>query len=351
MAKSKDPLLRAALLIHRRLLRQGNSGHDPLSRLGANLADACRSLCRAWEHQCLARRRGWRFAAARLSEDLTNNAQRVREAAEALPRGHARPTHPPPSPQVLWAELRQLHEEFESVQVNADGDGEGPLILVRTEPIELEGVHLGPFAIELHLDRLHRADSFCFDCVALEPYPAQNSASVTHPHVQDKMLCAGDASAAINEALRQGRLCDAFLLVAGVLRNYNPRSPYVSLEDWNGVSCADCQATVDRDDLHYCEHCDRDLCDDCSGVCDVCVTSCCHSCLEYDEEACQSCCPNCRSCCARCGRWVSRETFDVPGSLCPQCRENNQQPQPQEVDDEQSTGSTLPEGKPEAAAA
>ena len=28
------------------------------------------------------------------------------------------------------------------------------LIVAKTDPIELEGLHLGPFAIELHVDRL-----------------------------------------------------------------------------------------------------------------------------------------------------------------------------------------------------
>ena len=45
--------------------------------------------------------------------------------------------------------------------------------LRRLERIVLAGVELGPFRIELHLDRLSsRPDFSAFGCVALEPHPA-----------------------------------------------------------------------------------------------------------------------------------------------------------------------------------
>ena len=339
MRRRTDPLLRAALLIHRRLVMRAGR-HDPPARIGSELPDACRQLIRTCDRLRTARRRGWMLAARRLEEQALAASLRVRQASAALAHADTTPIPPPPSPAVLWAELRQLSEEFPEEDLDLTGNQ----IVVRTEPIVLEGLHLGPFAIELHLDRLHYFDSSCFDCVALEPNSARNNDSVTHPHVQDKGLCAGDASYPIAQALRQGRLCDAFLLVAGVLRSYNPASPYVSLNQWDGVSCPGCDATVQSDELYYCEHCERDVCDDCCGVCDVCHTRCCQSCLEYDAEANQTCCPSCRETCGGCGRWVSNETYDAPSGLCPKCLADRQlQPQPQEeVDHEPEDNSTAP---------
>ena len=59
--------------------------------------------------------------------------------------------------------------------------------------------------------------------VALDPHPAGSDESVTHPHVRDEQLCAGDAAAAIRSALAGGRICDFFLLVRSVLDRIQPR--------------------------------------------------------------------------------------------------------------------------------
>ena len=143
------------------------------------------------------------------------------------------------------------------------------VLVARTGPITLEDVSLGPFAIELHLDRLagrRTPDAACFDCVALESKPAATDDAVTHPHVKGKTLCAGDATVPLTAALRAGRLADAFLLIRGVLQTYNPASAYVSLRDWGGSSCGECGRSVGPDDTFYCEQCHRDVCDDCFTV-------------------------------------------------------------------------------------
>ena len=198
---------------------------------------------------------------------------------------------------------------------------------------------LGPFAVELHLGRLtDRADASCFDCVALEPNPASGNDSVTHPHVQDGHLCAGDASAPISAALRQGRVCDAFCLVRSVLHTYNRASPYVALDSWDGVTCNDCGCPTSREHTSGCEHCDRDYCDGCTSCCDACDGSCCRGCLDRDEEADAYLCPSCRTTCGDCGRVVNSDDIDGTSGLCPGCRERQE-----DEEDDQETHHTQPE--------
>ena len=87
--------------------------------------------------------------------------------------------------------------------------------MVKTEPIVLEEVELGPFAIELHISCLaEHTDSSCFDCVALEPNCPASGEEVTRPNVRKKALCAGDAAVLLSAALRESRICDAFCLMA-----------------------------------------------------------------------------------------------------------------------------------------
>jgi len=215
-------------------------------------------------------------------------------------------------------ELRQLHEEFQDVRVQDNGR----LIAVTTESIHLQDVRLGPFTIELDLHRFNgRPGSHCFDCIAREPNPASTNNSVTHPHVCDKKLCAGDASAAITVALSEGRLCDAFLLVAAVLRHYNPQSPHVALEHWDGIRCPDCDSSVGPEDMDFCPACRRTVCTDCSGCCERCQEYFCDGCLERDRVAEEQFCPDCRHNCQRCGRVVNNDDYIEELDLCPQCHD------------------------------
>jgi hypothetical protein len=222
--------------------------------------------------------------------------------------------------QNIIDDLQQLQAEFEEVDLSQRGR-----IIVTSGPVELEGISLGRFAIELHFDRLsEKPDSSCFDCDALDPNPASGNESVTHPHVQDKSLCAGDATRPIASALQQGRICDAFFLVHSVLQTYNPGSPFVSLDSWDGVSCDDCGYSTDSDNLYYCDGCSSDVCEECISRCDLCGTSRCQSCLETDEVSDQRCCASCRRQCAQCKRMVDKDNFDEESGLCPECVEKQE---------------------------
>jgi hypothetical protein len=331
--KKKKPRYRAAQMFLRALSGCGESVSvaAQLDAFLSPLHDRLRRLQRTWQLLRTAERRGWAVAAAHLDRQLSLDAQalqhrlgdllgRQQQLRDAATKGEDKE---PPSLRLLLEELRQLEVEFEQVDYRLREQR----IVAETEPIVLKDLELGPFAIELRLACLAGTSSpgpDCFRCVALDPNPPSRNGSVTHPHVQDAHLCAGDATLPIATALKQGRICDAFCLVRAVLRQYNPQSPYVALEEWEGVRCEDCDRSVDRDDLSCCEHCGHDVCGDCRGLCDLCDRSCCESCLEQDAVSRRSCCPDCRHACAACGRTVDADHFVAEAELCPQCEEDRQ---------------------------
>jgi hypothetical protein len=187
----------------------------------------------------------------------------------------------------------------------------------------LRDVELGPFSIQLHLGRLRRRNSSCFDCVALQPHPADGNSNVTHPHVSDKVLCAGDATVPIASALKEGRIADAFCLVNAVLKEYNAGSPHISLDDWNGgnVHCQDCDRQIHDDDVYHCDDCERQCCDGCTRCCAGCERIFCDNCLEQDEDAGEYFCSKCRRRCANCDRIVALTLCDPKAELCRDCLE------------------------------
>ncbi|MDB5319586.1 MAG: hypothetical protein JWN40_1217 [Phycisphaerales bacterium] len=350
-----DPLFRAAGQIHRRLNRYTLCQVDAYLCAAGRLMDVQLLTGLAWRRIEKARRHGWHLAAHALRAELSTAVRSLQaEVGRFLAVGdiQARETPPPPTLRSIVEELAQLRAEFEHVEIRAKqrSDGAaarataaGMVVVARTEAIELEGVALGPFAIGLHVTRLDsRVDSDCFNCVALDPNPASANEEVTHPHVQSNSLCAGDASAAITQALRQGRINDAFCLVRSVLQTYNPHSPYVALDAWSGSPCPDCGRSVGSESLYYCEACGNDYCDDCIGSCDLCDQSACSGCLERDPMSGQRCCPGCRHTCDHCHRVVDADSFDEATGLCPECApEPDEQEQQKEDDDNDVTDPQL----------
>ena len=229
-----------------------------------------------------------------------------------------------PSLREAAAELEQAEEEFENLSCSPDGQ----VLTVRTEPIELQGVYLGEFQIHLELPSLARlGQNAAYWIEALDPHPAASNGAVTHPHVSDQRLCAGDGYTAIKAALESGRICDFFQLVNAVLTTYSPESPFVRLDEWEGTPCYDCGYVMDPDSSYCCESCENQVCDECSSCCQSCDEIFCRGCLSdcsiCDRLHCQDClkaCPECgESCCPSC----------LENNLCTSCREN------MEVDDEE----------------
>jgi hypothetical protein len=216
-------------------------------------------------------------------------------------------------------------------------------ISVVTDAVKLEGIYLGSFKIHLCL-RDMRGGSDAFKIIALDPQPAACNSDITHPHVQSERLCAGDATVPVANALREGRICDAFLAINSVLMTYNPNSPYVSLNSWLGTACEDCGAIIDEGGGYFCDGCDNEFCGDCIRTCECCEESRCRNCLEEDRESGVLCCRACREECRECGRIVDADHFHSDSGLCPGCLQRQREEQAVAVTEPepqtQSTGDT-----------
>jgi hypothetical protein len=236
-----------------------------------------------------------------------------------------------PCMRELIAEFRQLDDEFEDVQVNLKTKS----ITAVTDAIELEGVHLGPFAIELDWKKLlDEPGSHSFRIEALDPHPAYDNDTVTHPHVKRQELCAGEAAAALTAALEQGRLADAFCLVRAVLMRYNEKSPHVRLDEWDGPGCHECGDSVPSEDRVRCDACGFEYCSDCVTNCIGCEVTRCYSCLDRcaacREWCCSDClrssttskrlhCTRCLLTCAECQADFVRDKSEPQANRCPSC--------------------------------
>ena len=282
--RTKDSVVRAAVCIQQRLCNVAGRTSNDLFRQIEQMRAYWQGLDDLLRRHRKAQDRGWNLAAQQVRREAIEQIRQMQEAANLALQAERRigQAQETPSLGCIAAELLQLFAEFDEVDILPKPD----LIVVQTEPIELEGLALGSFAIELHLDKLSQSpDVACFTCVALEPNPPTSNEDVTHPHVKNEELCAGDATVPIAKALRQGRINDAFCLVRSVLSTYNPTSPYVSIDGWDGRRCADCDCVTDSDYLQFCEDCEKDYCSDCISSCDVCHTGSCRQCLERDETS------------------------------------------------------------------
>jgi len=181
---------------------------------------------------------------------------------------------------------------------------------------------------------IRHASAHAFEVIALDPNPPDCADDVTHPHVRNGELCAGDATVPISQALESGRLADAFLAIRAVLETYNESSPYVALSEWNGRPCDDCGASVDSDDAYSCEECNQLCCGECISRYEICDSSFCQRCLAEDPQSGRMCCRSCRHRCGQCSRIVDAESFVDETGLCPECHEEHIQPQ--ENDHEES---------------
>lgn len=273
-----------------------------------------------------------RLELLRRLKDVGGAAQQAQERLE--------PSNPPiPTTAFFIAELKQLEEEFSDVRIGL----KAKTIRVTTEPITLEGVYLGPFALQFSWERYswHR-DIGSFEIIALESNPAAADESVTHPHVKDRRICAGDAKRPLQKALDQGRIADAFCLLKGVLLNYNSDSPHISLDKWYGSPCYDCGGNMDEDDQYYCSWCDHAYCDSCASNCFVCHTTrcrscltdcavcrklCCSGCLKAAANSDRECCSRCLVLCARCGAAVASDELSKETKFCPACQQSAPSPE------------------------
>jgi hypothetical protein len=278
-------LIRFAVWIHDKL-----TSSPPHIALPAMPIERWSRLARFHRRLAFASERNWtssvasvrseiRDAARGLRYELSDFAERFNAQGEALKVLSLREIH---------NELRALRSEFDDVEF----DFKSKQIRVTTEPIELEGLYLGPFTIQLDLTRWNQDIPGRYRVIAGDPQPSRRNSEVTHPHVCGEQLCEGDGHTPIRQALSAGRLYDFFTVVANVLRTYNPSSPHVSIEKWDGASCQGCGESVSDDERMRCHRCEAESCADCSSWCSMC---------EYDH------CQDCMSQCMGCKEWFCRD--------------------------------------------
>lgn len=300
---------------------------NPTLHMLADTSSLLRRACRL----------GYHGAAKRLANRVDRLAANLRHELNNLPSqlGH---TFQVPTVAEIAGELQQIDDEFGEWHYS----WQFKHLSVRTGPIELEDVYLGPFAIWLELDGLARFVStpggtgqHPFTVVAIDPHPASGNKHITHPHVSDDRLCTGESTLLITAALMEGRLADFFLIVRGLLQTYNPDSPYVPLDSWSGTTCNECGQRVHEDDRYFCEICNCDVCDGCSGRCNSCDESACLGCLTNCKHCEEYHCQNCTKRCAECNEPCCVGCLDE--ELCPACVEDKEN---QDNDEEQEQAET-----------
>lgn len=229
----------------------------------------------------------------------------------------------------LLAEFNQLEDEFCCVKF----DFENKTLSVTTESISLDDIYLGEFKIQLYIDKLTEAHRMSpYYVIALDPHPAATSSDVTHPHVSNDILCEGDGHVAICTALQQGRFCDFFTMIVSILNTYNPDSPYVPLNEWEGRPCFDCGFICDSDESYYCSCCDNDFCSECSSYCRMCEETICLGCGSTCDGCDSMICSRCVQECSECGCNCCDQCIE--NGICNQCqeeRDNNEEEQTEET--------------------
>ena len=334
--EDRKKLARMANRIREGLMQLKHSRYLELGRQLTNLTGQLQQLTTESRKMGASVARGWLSAAQRCCKNVNNL---LGEVVYSLPRIRPlaeKPQKETPRLPVLVDELDALEKEFGDIEFDASKN----TISVVTEPITLEDIYLGPFKIQLELNKLDQLYYISpYLVIALEPNPASTDDGVTHPHVSGEKLCEGDGSPAIRTALEEGRISDFFTIVRSILNTYSPDSPYVSLDDWDGTTCYDCGYTMSSENSYFCQYCENDYCADCSTYCRHCEETVCMSCsgqCSYCEEF---VCRNCISECEVCGELFCQSCLEE--NLCPNCREekeNENEQQETEINDSENTG-------------
>ncbi len=276
---------------------------------------------RSWLQVCDDK--GWTAAASRILKDMPTTIAALPHDAIQVQEAVRRCRVQAPSVRDVCRDLDQAEDEFGEVTY----DPKEACVSVCTGFIELEDIALGEFKIELNLDdlgELHAAQ--CYRVIAQDPNPAQGRSGVTHPHVSEERLCAGDATLPIETALADGRICDFFLLVQSVLTTYNRHSPYVALEEWEGEACYDCGRTIPNDDTFWCELCQNVYCQECVDRCARCDDWACKGCLAECPACGEYVCAACMTSCGKCGAALCERCLN--DGLCDCVDEDEDEPEP-----------------------
>lgn len=252
------------------------------------------------EAQCrqlgLAFDRNWQSAENLVVADCRRTIRQTIDLLNEAQQTLSRTKRQPINDKEIFLDLMSLQREFDEIQF----DAKAKRLSVVSRPIQLEQLHLGRFRIELHLDSLSPNKAGYYEVIAMEPNQADANENIVHPHVDENRLCEGDAKAPIRMALTQGRMLDFFQIVQQVLSTYNPSSAYLTIADWNGVSCNHCGYTTDSENSNSCRNCETTICDECVYTCSDCdrliCSNCQSTCDDCHETVCDSCAASCEDC-------------------------------------------------------
>lgn len=292
MAKISRDLLRVAAELHSKVASVEVRTFDLPHQTWANTE-------RLFRQVETARNRGWRLSSQRKQREATVMLSRLLNQLGSIDQLLRHETRASPQTSIadIYSDLIALREQYSAIAC----DRRGKTLSVTTEPIELQEVYLGPFEVRLDWSEMGRAEPPQYRVVALDPHPAATDDSITHPHVQDEIVCEGEGQSAIKRALAECRLFDFFTIIANLLRTYGASSPYVPLSRWHGLSCTDCAAIVSDDDRWTCTRCESVVCDQCGFCCSDCGDSFCNSCITEcsgcHEVSCHACLTHCECCC------------------------------------------------------
>lgn len=333
MSFPKRLLWRIAGKIRDQLLALEATRQREIQQKLGKLTEQMQEVQRIQHKVTLCEARHWLAASEEVLKQLQRPLYEINHHLQDIQRSMENPKAAVPGLKDIYEELVQIEEEFDEIRY----DRHEQFLSVTTEPIELEGVYLGPFEIQLDLPALSDSALWApYHVVALDPHPPACNDVVTHPHVSDDGLCAGDGHAAIQTALVNGRICDFFQLVQSVLTHYNPGSPYVALSDWEGNPCYDCGYVMSGDHAYWCPWCEEHYCQECISGCDQCLETACRGCL----QTCQVCdayvCRDCMTSCPECGE-----------PLCVKCLNDNRCPclEEENPDHEESETETTQQGE------
>ena len=280
-----DPKLRMAVHLTAQLERY--PGLSTLEQAMDRVVSRISALQSTWRQLQLAASRQWTLSARILQQRLSDQLVDLRNYCNHPQAGLQESQH------RVSVKTRTIHEELVACQEQFNQFSiEKAIVSVVTDPIELEGNNLGRFRIEIDTSRCSNHQPLHgIQTIALDPNPAANDESITHPHVRDDLLCLGEASVPLFHALEDGRLFDAFQLIDRMLHTYNEGSAYLTLEDWNGRTCEECGRSSSEEDMSYCERCGNGLCSRCQVVCDHCGNPYCFSHTDElgDERLCSRC--------------------------------------------------------------
>lgn len=259
-----------------------------------------------------------------LVDDIVNNSQIVTSILKTMVDNKIVPL----TVQQAIEEIRIITQEWK--EVNFRG---GVLSLLVKNVCLTDGeadVELGPFRVNLNLNNPMGG----LRIVAVDDsYDNENGYS--HPHVEDKYLCAGDDGGdTMSSALSTGRLVDYFSTVEAILRTYNGDSPHNKLSEWYDPShedqsyCEDCSSWVHNESVFICNYCDNLSCERCleGNECSRCgewyCEGCIKNCRECERYLCNKCSIECENCNSIICNTFAISCSDCSDSACSDCISN-----------------------------